>query len=251
MIRLIKHVVASRPARTLTAAAALCACTLSAPAALACWECDGIACLVSAGGARACFYGVGGCVAWGGCGTGTRPPVESDALMALQLTWLEAPPDGAISSAGSAAAPRIARGVGRRAFGAAAARAFRASAGGEGPTPAVVAAIVGFGNTFDVALRDPSGAGVTLAWQAAGRGGRIRVRAAESGRPLAEEQLAESDALLVPVRCEGRDYVLLAQPRPLARLAVRLESEELVRTARDAVRPGKPRLAISVSEAQP
>lgn len=224
-------------------AALLVAASLSAPAtASACRSCDGLACVVSAAGARACFYGVGGCVAWGACGdAGGGPQVESDGAMALQLTWIRA--------GDPAAGPRVARGVGRRAFGGAAIRAFRAVGGDAGDAAPVAAAIAGFGETFDVLLRGDAGDGVRLAWAAEGRGGRVTVREPGAGAVLADERLAENDALVLPVRHAGRDYALVVQPRPLPRLAVRLESGELMRAVRDAVRPGRPRLAISVADA--
>lgn len=224
------------------AAGALGVVALAVAPARACWQCDGVACVVSASGTRACFYGVGGCVGWGACGdgSGVGERVDSDGAMALQLTWIEA--------GGPAAGPRIARGVGRRAFGASAVRAYRAATGGEGGPAPVVAAVAGFGAAFDVALRGEAGDGVALAWAAEGRGGRVTVRALDSGATLADELLSDTDALVVPVRHGGRARALVVQPRVLPRLSVRLESEDLARAARDAVRPGQPRLAIGVTE---
>lgn len=230
-----------RPGLFLAVASAIALATFAAAPARACWQCDGVACVVSAGGARACFYGFGGCTAWGACGGADGPPRESDGATALQLTWLEAE--------GPAAGPRVARGVGRRAFGAAAARAYRAATGGEGGQAPAVAAIAGFGESFDVELRGEAGDGVALAWVAEGRGGRVTVRALGSGEALAAESLAETDALVVPVRYGGRAHALVVQPRVLPRLSVRLETEDLARTARDAVRPGRARLAIEVAAA--
>lgn len=227
------------------AAALLFAGALAASPARACWDCDGYFCVVSAAGARACFGGFGGCVAWGACGGDSGPLIESDGAMALQLTWIEAGTDAGDPAAG----PRVARGVGRRAFGAAAVRAFRAANGGGGGAAPVVAAIAGFGAAFDVVLRSEADDGVRLAWAAEGRGGRVTIREPGSDAVIADERLAESDALVVPVRHGGRDYALVVQPRVLPRLSVRLETEDLARASRDAVRPGRTRLAIAVADA--
>jgi hypothetical protein len=235
----------------LIAAAALAAAALAPRAALACWQCDGIACVPAGSGGRACFLGVGGCVTWGRCGD--TPPggerddaalaVPGDGAMALQMTWLlaERPPES----------PRVARGVGRRLIGEPAARALRAVAGGAtGPAP-VVAAVAGFGDAFDVGLRGAAGDGVALAWTAEGRGGRVVLRPLAGGAPVADERLADLDALVVPVRHGGRHCVLVVQPRVLPRLSLRLEREDLARTVRDAVRSGRVRLGVDVAAAAP
>jgi len=232
---------ATRPRCIVAGAMAACLAAFAPAPARACWQCDGVACVVSATGARACFYGFGGCTAWGACGEGDGPGRESVGAMALQLTWLE--------TEDPAAGPRLVRGVGRRAFGASATRAHRAATGGEGRPAPVVAAIAGFGEAFDVALRDAAGAGIALAWTAEGRGGRVAVRALDSGAAIVGEALGEADALVVPVRHDGRAFALVIQPRVLPRLSVRLESEDLARAARDAVRPGGTRLAIEVAAA--
>jgi hypothetical protein len=211
-----------------------------APGALACWQCDGPACVVAEGGARACFYGVHGCTTFGSCAPEAGPSL--DGGMALQLTWLE--------TGGPAAGPRVLRGAGRRVFGAAAVRVHRAAAGDGAPAATVVAAIAGFGEAFAVSLGGDRGDGVAIEWAAEGRGGRVVVRALRGGAPgetLADERLADSDALLVPALHAGRAYALVVEPRVLPRLSVRLESADLVRTARDAVRPGHERLDLTVA----
>lgn len=235
----------------LVAAAALAAAAFVPRPSLACWQCDGVACVPAGSGGRACFLGVGGCVTWGRCGDapagGERddaaPAATGEFALALQLTWLLAEPPPA--------APRVVRDVGRRLFGEPAGRALRAAAGGpSGPAP-VVAAVAGFGEAFDVALRSVSGDGVALAWTAEGRGGRVVLRSLPGGEPVADGRLTDLDALVVPVRHGGRDCVLVVQPRVLPRLSLRLEREDLARTVRDAVRPGRVRLGVDVAAAAP
>lgn len=224
----------------------LCLGLFAAPPARACWQCDGIACVGAEGGARACFYGVGGCVTFGSCGDrqGSGERTDAEGAMALQLTWIE-----------TGAAPnvaRVARGAGRRAFGANALRALRAATGEPVSGARVVAAVAGLGERFEVALRDDAGDGVLVAWTAGVRGGRVTIRPLAGRAPgpvVADERLADSDALVVPVRHGGAGCALVVQPRVLPRLSVRLETEDMARTARDAARPGRPRLAIEAGPA--
>ena len=206
----------------------------------ACWECDGVACVVAEGGARACFYGVHGCTQFGACAQETGPSL--DGGMALQLTWLD--------TGGPAAGPRVRRGAGRRVFGASAARAQRAAAGEDSPIATVAAAVAGFGDAFSVTLGAELGDGVAIEWTAEPRAGRVVVRALRGGVPvatLADERLADTDALFVPVVHAGHEYALVLQPRVLPRLSVRLETADLLRAARDAVRPGRDRLDLNVA----
>jgi hypothetical protein len=227
---------------TLCTLGALCVETLAAGSARACWECDEAACLRTEGGASACFYGVHGCTTFGSCGEGADDRVDADGTVALQLTWIEAEVP--------AAGPRVLRGAGRRVFGAGAARAFRTAFERADEPASVAAAVAAFGASFTVALRAGGADGVALAWTAESRGGRVTVRSLEhgtTGAPLADERLGESDVLLVPARFGGRACTLVIQPRVLARLAVRLESADLQRAARDAVRAGDVPLGIEVA----
>jgi hypothetical protein len=218
---------------------------LAGAPASACWQCDGLGCVTLEGGARACFYGVHGCTTLGACGEGGPERFGGDGDMALQLTWIE--------SEDPAAGPRVLRGAGRRVFGTAALRAFRAAAGRPAEDAAVVAAVAGFGEAFEVSLvtlGSDAGDGVALAWTAEGRGGHVLVyarSAGAAGERLADERLAENDVLVVPVRHDGRACTLVIQPRVLPRLSVRLETTDLLRAARDAVRPGRTGLAIGVA----
>lgn len=226
------------------AVAALGPAALAPAPARACWQCDGVTCVSGEAGARACFLGFGGCTTTGNCGEGRGPGTRIDAAAstALQLTWIDA---GAAASG-----PRLVRDVGRRAFGPAAVRALRAAGGWPGGDAPVVAAAAGLGDEWEVALRGADGDGVVLAWSADGRGGRVTVRAFEAGHAgavLAQERLGDSDALVVPVRHGGRPHALVVQPRVLPRLSLRLETADLVRSARDAVRGGRARLAIEVA----
>lgn len=231
---------ARRSGRVAAVTGALWFALVSGTPARACWQCDGIACVVSESGGRACFYGVHGCVTFGSCASESGP--SFDGGMAVQLTWLE--------TGGPAAGPRVLRGAGRRVFGSAAARVHRAAAGEGAPAATVVAAIAAFGDAFAVTLGAESGDGAALEWSAEGRGGHLIVRALRSGAAgavLADERLADNDALVVPVTHDGREYALVVQPRVLPRLSVKLETADLVRTVRDAVRPGRERLDLAVA----
>lgn len=213
--------------------------------ARACWECDGFTCVIAESGARACFFGVRGCTTFGACGGGAEGPLfDGGDGAALQLTWIE--------SGDPAAGPRVLRGAGRRVFGAAAVRALRSAGLDERRTASVCGAVAAFGSAFDVELGGANGDGVRLAWTAAGRGGRVTVRARAGGAaaaPLAEETLDERDVLLVPVVHEGRACTLVVQPRVLPRLAVRLESGEMQREVRDVARSARAPLDVGVAVA--
>jgi hypothetical protein len=111
-------------------------------------------------------------------------------------------------------------------------------AAGLGAAP-IAEAAVAYGRDFGGMFIDDSGEGFALRRIVEGTAVRLEVREVrgeQTGALLASELLGEGDQLIVPVRMEDRDRVLVLQTRSGPRLSARLDLARIKRTLLTATR---------------
>lgn len=207
------------------------ACLVVPGVAAACMQCNPfLQCTQGPSGARLCFESAGMCTLLLPCsGTGARTDEPGAAAAGEALTTLslfEAP------TAGLGVNARVARRP------AASALALGDEIRTELPLGALAEVGVAHGRDFDAVFADDAGEGYAVTRSVTPAGVRLEVYEVRSdvvGPRLAAETLGERERLVVPVRVEGRDRVLVLQTRDARGLDDESELRRLRRTI-DGVR---------------
>lgn len=187
-----------------------------------CYSCGGdLSCIDVAAGGRFCVQAPNLCSVVMACAEGHGGPLKDPIDPGIESTSLTVLDDAPLATCGAPA--RVLRHAGRGAYGQGVPRAMRGGGAMLGAEPAVVTALLAYGDGGEVAFRSRSGDGFTLERRrdvrAASREVRVVVRewpGGASGRVLADERVKDDDLLLVRVRIDGVPRLLVLQAQALA-----------------------------------